>query len=78
MVTIREGKAGGRHSEISAGTWQTGIPHGVGISKAVLAFPLLVSTLVNKNLIFVDIIAISKMFCRSRPSVNCAFLQLFL
>lgn len=78
MVTVREGNARGRHSEINAGVWQTGISDSAGISEAVLAFPLPVSTLVNKNFVFVDIIAISKMFCRKRSSVNCAFLQYFL
>lgn len=64
----RKGNAGGRHSEINAGIWQTGLSDCVGISEAVLAFSLPVSTLVNKNCVFVDIIAISKMFCRKRSS----------
>lgn len=78
MVPTRESDAGGRHSEINAGIWQTGISNSVGISKAVLAFPLPISTLVNKNFIFVDVIAISKTFCKKRRSVNCVLLQFFL
>lgn len=60
-------------TEINAGIWQTGISDSVGINKAGLAFPLPVSTLVNKNFIFVDIIAVSKMFSRERSSVCSIF-----
>lgn len=78
MVTRREGNAGGTLSGINAGIWQTGISDSAGISKAGLAFSTPEPTFVNKNFFFLDIITISKMFCRKRSSVNCAFLQLFL
>lgn len=60
-------------AEINAGIWQTGISDSVGINKAGLAFPLPVSTLVNRNLVIVDIIAIRKMFCRARSSLYSIF-----
>lgn len=60
-------------AEINAGIWQTGISDSVGINKAGLAFPLPVSTLVNRNLVIVDIIAIRKMFCRVRSSLYSIF-----
>lgn len=78
MVTRREGNAGRTLSEINAGIWQTGISDSAGISKAGLAFPMPEYTFVNQNLFFLDMITISRTFCRKRSSVNCAFLQLFL
>lgn len=64
MSTVLEGDA-----EINADIWQTGISDSVGINKAGLAFPLPASTPVNRNFLFVDAIAISKMFCRARSSL---------